>query len=682
MTDSIQESISIKRLLSENQYKIPVYQRNFDWSEPQIQQLIDDIQDYAEKGDDATVYYIGSLVIHEKAGQFEILDGQQRFTTLCLLAIYLKYRLPNRFDCFKKPNLSFESRSKSEFTINKLFDIFCKEESSEHASSIKLPELISTIDTKKANPSIIEGFKAIDRVIAKKFGDNKDGTLLKFANYLMQQVKILPVLVPKNTDVTHYFEVMNNRGEQLEKHEVVKANLLSVVQKDEQAMATINKVWLACADMSRYVQLGFSVEERKAIFDENFLTYNFESLTKKINIEAGDPNSDLAPSVKSLFFTFEQTLSKGTELQLKKDKSDDGKIKADNSDEGKSERFTSVIDFPNFLMQVLRIYMLSEFNNGVTHIVKTDLPALDDKELIKAFEKITKNDASEVKKFIYILLKLRYLFDHYIVKRERGNSGEDWSLKRYKFEDNSSSYVNSFGVDGGDTSSENWRCMTLLSAFHVSYPTNSRKNWLSAVLYWLNKKEDKFSAIDYLQFLESLAKAFMVNRYLNKTSKEYTDFIYILDEIESIDLLTEDFRELLSYGKVTVFVFNYLDYLIWKDPELLRDKKSKFSFSFKSSVEHFSPQTPKANERLDVEMLHGFGNLCLMTNTDNSSLGNDGPKQKADILMLRNSSMAPLSLKLELMITKLNDQEWSDVSIEKHEEEMFNVLKAGLERIL
>lgn len=49
MTNSIQESISIKRLLSENQYKIPVYQRNFDWSEPQIQQLIDDIQDYAEK---------------------------------------------------------------------------------------------------------------------------------------------------------------------------------------------------------------------------------------------------------------------------------------------------------------------------------------------------------------------------------------------------------------------------------------------------------------------------------------------------------------------------------------------------------------------------------------------------------------------------------------------------------
>ena len=684
MTNSIQESISIKRLLSENQYKIPVYQRNFDWSEPQIQQLIDDIQDYAEKGGDATVYYIGSLVIHENAGQFEILDGQQRFTTLCLLAIYLKYRLPNRFDCFKKPNLSFESRSKSEFTINKLFEIFCKEESSEHASSIKLPELISTIDTKKANPSIIEGFKAIDRVIAKKFGDNKDGTLLKFANYLMQQVKILPVLVPKNTDVTHYFEVMNNRGEQLEKHEVVKANLLSAVQGDKQAMATIQRVWLACADMSRYVQLGFSVKEREAIFGETAEDFKLtipDGLLEKEGF--GFIKSDLGSQNQLPKFTFNDSISEGKISQIEKTEDSGNKNKADNGDEGKSERFTSVIDFPNFLMQVLRIYMLSEFNNGVTNIDKTDLPALDDKELIDAFKSSIGKDAKKVKDFVFLLLKLRYLFDHYIVKRDRGGVKEDWSLKRYKFEDNSSRYVNSFGVDGGDTSSENWRCMTLLSAFHVSYPTNSRKNWLSAVLYWLNKKEDKFSAIDYLQFLESLAKAFMVNRYLNKTSKEYTDFMYILDEIESLNLLTEDFRGLLSYGKVTVFVFNYLDYLIWKDPELLRDKKSKFSFSFKSSVEHFSPQTSKIDNILQADDLHRFGNLCLMGSSENSSLSNDSPQEKVRTLLGKRASMAPLSLKLELMMKLVPEKgEWLDKHVKVHEEKMINVLKADIERVL
>ena len=679
MTSSVQESISIRQLLSENQYKIPVYQRNFDWGEPQIQQLIDDIQDYTQKENNASVYYIGSLVIHQKIGYFEILDGQQRFTTLCLLAIYLKYRLANNFDWFKEPNLSFESRSKSEFTIGKLFDIFCNYGSSEHTSSIKLPELISKIDAKEANPSIIEGFKSIDRVIAKKFNDDKDNSLINFTSYLINQVRILPVVVPKNTDVTHYFEVMNNRGEQLEKHEVVKANLLSVVQKDKQAMATIHKVWLACADMSRYVQLGFSVEERKAIFVESFLTDSFENLTRKLNIEANDTNSDLASNLNRAFFNFEQTLSKGKVLQLAKDKRSADKSNSDN-DEGKAERFTSVIDFPNFLMQALRIYMLRESENNIIDEVKIDLPALDDKELINAFKTKVGKDINKVKNFVSLLLKLRYLFDHYIVKRDRGGIKEDWSLKCYKFEDNSSSYVNSFGVDGGDTSSENWRCMTLLSAFHVSYPTNSRKNWLSAVLYWLDKQEDKFSANVYLAFLESLARSFMVNRYLVSPSKEYMDFMYNLDNSEKLNLVVGDFSELLKYGKVNIFIFNYLDYLIWKDAELLKDKKSKFRFSFKSSVEHFSPQTSKINEILSEDKLHSFGNLCLMGSSENSSLSNDSPQEKVRTLESKRGSMAPLSLKLEIMMKLVPEKgEWLDDHVKVHEEKMINVLKADIE---
>ncbi|MFC6381694.1 DUF262 domain-containing protein [Psychrobacter glacincola] len=680
MTNSIQESISIRQLLSENQYKIPVYQRNFDWGEPQIQQLIDDIQDYTQKENNASVYYIGSLVIHQKTGYFEILDGQQRFTTLCLLAIYLKYRLANNFDWFKEPNLSFESRSKSEFTINKLFDIFCRKGDSEYSYSTRLPELIGTIDTKKANPSIVEGFKAIDRVITKKFGDD-DNLLLKFASYLTDQVKILPVLVPKNTDVTHYFEVMNNRGEQLEKHEVVKANLLSVVQKDEQAMATIHKVWLACADMSRYVQLGFSVEERKAIFGETAEGFKLiipDGLLEKEDF--GFIKSDLDSKNQLPKFTLNDSISKGKTSRLEKTKDTSNKNKAGNSDEGKLERFTSVIDFPNFLIQVLRIYMLRESENNITDEVKIDLPALDDKELINAFKTNVGKDINKVKNFVSLLLKLRYLFDHYIVKRDRGGVKEDWSLKRYKFEDNSSSYVNSFGVDGGDTFSENWRCMTLLSAFHVSYPTNSRKNWLSAVLYWLDKQEDKFSAIDYLQFLESLAKYFMINRYLVSPSKEYVNFMYNLDNSEKPNLVASDLGELLKYGKVAAFVFNYLDYLLLKDDSFIIDDKDKFRFSFKSSVEHFSPQTSKIDNILQADDLHRFGNLCLMSSSENSSLSNDSPREKVRTLLGKRASMAPLSLKLELMMKLVpKEGEWLDDHVKVHEQEMINILKADIE---
>lgn len=683
MSSSTKKPLNLQQLLGQDDYKIPVYQRNYDWGESQIQQLIDDIQDYAEKNDKSTSYYIGSLVVHQKTDYFEILDGQQRFTTLCLLACYLKHRLPESFKWYKEVNLGFESRSESGFSIDQLFKVFCSRKDHEYISSAKLSELISTIDTKKANTSILEGFKAIDRVITRNFNNKVEESLNKFTNYLLNQVKILPVLVPKNTDVTHYFEVMNNRGEQLEKHEVVKANLLSAVQEDKQAMATIQKIWLACSDMSRYVQLGFSVDERNAIFgeisdsnlSEDSLVKKFEFLTNQIFKISNDSGSSI--SSESLGLTLGDALLNGNNLRVQENESSSKKTRPDKNDEGKEERFTSIIDFPNFLMQVLRIYLKSEPG-------KESL-ALDDKDLITAFRENIGKDVRSVKSFVITLLNLRYLFDRYVIKRERGSIKEDWSLKCYKFDNNSSSYVNSFGMDEGDKSGENLSCMMLQSAFHVSYPTNSRKNWLSAVLYWLSDKEKStpITAEEYLKFLENLARAFMVNRYLMLMPKEYADFMYTINESEQFILSSENLSQLLSYGSTRVFVFNYLDYLLWKTPELLQKKKSKFRFSFKSSVEHFSPQTPKANEVLEEKVLHSFGNLCLMGTSENSSLSNDSPQEKQRILERRRGSMTPLSLKLELMMaTVLKENAWNDTDIKSHKEDMFKVLKEDIERVI
>lgn len=671
MTNSNRNSFNLRQLLSEEQYKIPVYQRNYDWGESQIQQLIDDIQDYAEKDDKSISYYVGSLVVHQKTDYFEILDGQQRFTTLSLLACYLKYRIPDGFGWYKKVNLGFESRSKSEFTINKLFDVFCSSETSKYDSPGKLSELVNIVSTNKTNASILEGFKVVDRVITSNFAEKGADSLNEFANYLLEKVKILRVCVPQNTDVTHYFEVMNNRGEQLEKHEVVKANLLSAVQEDMQATVVIQKVWLACADMSRYVQLGFSVDERKAIFSEHstgFLLERFEDLTNKVIIQSDSSGS------KNRLLSFEGALEAGKELRKEGDRG--GTSGNDDRDEGKAERFTSVIDFPNFLMHVLRIYIKSQSDEV--------LPSLDDKDLIDAFKNFIDKDIEKVKGFIFSLLKLRYLFDQYIVKRERASDKEDWSLKRYKFDKNGSSYVNSFGIDEGDKSGENLSCMMLLSAFHVSYPTNSRKNWLSAVLYWLNDKEKStpIRAEEYLKFLESLARAFMVNRYLTTTPKEFRDFMYIVDRSVKFTVSNEVLSESLRYGRVRVFAFNYLDYLLWKDTELLQETKSKFRFSFKSSVEHFSPQTSRVNEILPETELHGFGNLCLMSISENSSLSNDIPQQKAKILESQRNKMAPLSLKLELMIATLEDTPWNYEAIKVHKNKVFDILKEDVELAL
>lgn len=57
---------------------------------------------------------------------------------------------------------------------------------------------------------------------------------------------------------------MNTRGEQLEKHEVLKARLMGHLNKEEQI--PFAKIWDACSDMSRYVAMGFDKGLRDQIF--------------------------------------------------------------------------------------------------------------------------------------------------------------------------------------------------------------------------------------------------------------------------------------------------------------------------------------------------------------------------------------------------------------------------------
>lgn len=116
-------SFSVKTLLTdENNYLVPMYQRNYAWGEGEINQLIQDVLDYQKKSDQQDTpqtYYIGTLVVYKRDdGRFEVIDGQQRFTTLTLLALCLK-RLASQgssdvdMQWYDRPNLDFECRAKS-----------------------------------------------------------------------------------------------------------------------------------------------------------------------------------------------------------------------------------------------------------------------------------------------------------------------------------------------------------------------------------------------------------------------------------------------------------------------------------------------------------------------------------------------------------------------------------------
>lgn len=638
--------LDIRMLLDGSaEYLIPVYQRNYAWKEEQISQLIQDVIDYVPLKDEGRDYYIGTLVTYERNDNlhtfYETIDGQQRVTTLTLLLSAIKHDYPEiDLSWYQGVNIEFESRKSSSETLARLYD-----SGSIFSSSLNL------------NQSLINGYELCSKILKKKLNEN--GLNIKsFAGYLLERVKILRVTVPGDTDLNHYFEIMNNRGEQLEKHEILKSRFLEILNNSDDEKNVLyqhvfNLVWEACSDMERYLQYGFTVEQRDIVFgkeDWNTLQpTSFSELTESLknNPENSDEDSEerhVTEIIKTL-----------------KSKEYEDKI------EETFDRFNTVINFPNFLLQVLRVY------------TRKDIP-LDDKRLINIFDEEIKTTADKFKfacGFGFELLRCKFFFDKYIIKREFISGIDKWSLKRLKwYKGNKVGYVNTFEAEDGADEDKNRTILMLLAMFHVSTPTQVYKHWLNAALYFLAQKNDIVAYDEYKNHLLATVRSFVFDRFLSKDNpKEYYDIIYkstgrIERKITQLNISKLTFEE-----NIDNIIFNYLDYLLW---EKYKDKNNairNFEYSFRSSVEHYFPRNPMPGfKKLDEKDLNSFGNLCLISHSKNSSLSNYSPVAKKEHYQKQEID----SIKQWIMMNEYEPLNWDEKSIADHRQKMIEILTEDL----
>lgn len=644
MSEAITQ-LSIQRLLSGNvEYVIPMYQRNYAWEEGEITQLIQDVIDYLPKpGDKVRNYYIGSLVVYErpdtKTPVFETIDGQQRLTTLSLLTSYLKNTKAVDLDWYSHLCIHFDSREHSRDTFSAIFEGRFKDDPAEELTE------------KQINTGILNGYRLIQKVLPQKLKEN-GVSAQHFAEFLFRYVQIMRVKVPADTDLNHYFEIMNSRGEQLEKHEVLKARMLEKLQDCQQSQNCLHAVWEACANMERYVQMGFTTCQRNSIFGVkdwgSFQPKDFDALS--VSMQRNQERVD----TQAASFTLDQIIANPPI----------GAEEAESNNET-PERFNTVINFPNFLLHVLRVD------------TQVDIP-LDDKRLLDTFEThVLKqpDPAAAVKRFTFNLLRCKYLFDQYVIKREFIKGSDGWSLKRLKWnEGGRGSYVNTFGDEDG-REGINRRILMLLSAFHVSTPTLVYKHWLNAVLHHLFHAE-QVDALAYLQQMESVAKAFVFDRFLApEAGLEYFVMIYAnkgVCQTHRDSVAAETLESRLSFGNIeNNLVFNFLDYLLWLENVAVEPVKS-YEFTFRSSVEHYYPQHPlQGIAQLPPGELNSFGNLCLISHEKNSRLSNFTPGQKKEFYQKNTLD----SVKQHLM---MKAETWDANAIREHYQQMKEVLLTSL----
>ncbi|MBO5362386.1 MAG: DUF262 domain-containing protein [Paludibacteraceae bacterium] len=616
---------------TDSHYVIPRYQRAYAWEDKEIIQLIDDINDIECK---ETVYYIGSLVVAQVKGKentYEVVDGQQRLTTLYLLLQYLVYREALNGELSK--TLSFDCRENSNYTLSHIEQVINK----------------TIEEEERLEQSIVNGIEAIRQKFSSDNIDVDDFTSR------LQQVVIYRIEVPKNTDLNRYFEIMNTRGEQLEQHDILKAQLMSYIDnRSESEQEFFARVWDACSDMTGYVQMHFHPSERQNIFGWSWNAYPEDKWENYRNCF-----SSIKETEKSL------VLSKIIQQDFKVDDTDG--VLEDNS----HVRFDSIIDFPHFLLHSLRVFVKLYVDS------KNELlgELLDDKKLIIDFDNVIKYgsiDDEPIKKnceyfstlFIVHLLQTRYLFDKFIIKREYIGEDQDgkWSLKELYTtggKSNKKAYYANTSLNYDNEwertyAPRNKECLMIQSALRVSYTSPKVMHWITDLLCWL------FYDVDIpllTEEAERVAAEAVHNNFLE--GKNY------------------------ALGVATPHVvFNFLDYLIWKKN---KSTYQDFEFEFRNSVEHWYPQNPSDGsiERWDDK--DRFGNLCIISRSVNSKFSNLSPESK---MKSYRKHVEKGSLKLRIMGTLINgvprggNEAWINKLCDKHENEMLNLLREAIAKYI
>lgn len=642
-------------------YEVPIYQRNFAWEKDEISALVQDVYD-AYKSPEKKIYFIGTLVTFHTGDQiYEVIDGQQRLTTIYLVLAELRSPCANK--------LTYRARKKSNDTIQK----------------------IPSFDIEERDNGIVKGFEyaksAINEIVS---GD--DG----FRNYFLNSVRIIHYQVPKDIDLNHYFEIMNSRGEQLEKHEIIKARLIEKLNDTDKAK--FNRLWEFCSEMNVYIQQKYG---EPAIFGKSLRGFEISTF-------------DALPKVDG-------NVTKLKIIDLIDDENENENELVKQGERDRIDTFQPIMDFSNFLLIVLKLTRIEESSFSPTSF------NLDDKELIHEFDKVQLDEAF-VKRFGFNLMRAKYLLDNYIVHHSYEDDtieSNPWKLQ-YWHKDGKNEYLKN--LDG--ESDYQHKLLQLLSMFEVSFTARQRKNYLFYCLLYLFRSEDS-DIKKYYEFVSGLADKYFKDVYLEKeklnqinTPKPGSfDKIVLHDNVLDITSEHKDssfFTVIYGDGTekskgIPLFVFNYLDYKLWeKYANELRGKGTKegdkertdffaslgcgdfglkevfdqFYFSrTRRSLEHYYP-TANANGENgapNVAQINCLGNFAMIGSEANSSGSNWSPKTKLDHYLddsgkIKHVSVA--SIKFMIMMQKCKDnqsareagKEWNPDDIEAHQYKMLEVL--------
>jgi hypothetical protein len=236
--------ISTQALFQQGMFSIPNYQRGYAWQQQQVKEFLEDLQEAADGN--VGEHYTGTITVIQKGEKtvfprnfkvFDVVDGQQRLTTITIFIFAVHNRLKalgSDEDTLSDILKTIIYRKEAILQLNNDSDQFYKE--------FILDKTVTSLPnsyTNKAQLNLSNAKKQITRFLD---GYKKIREVEKFYDCLMTRFKVNFYSLSKESDVGVVFETMNNRGLSLTEIDKVKNYLvyLSARMNDERLSSYIN----------------------------------------------------------------------------------------------------------------------------------------------------------------------------------------------------------------------------------------------------------------------------------------------------------------------------------------------------------------------------------------------------------------------------------------------------------
>jgi len=302
---------------SEFEYVIPSYQRPYAWTVDQASELFDDLKSFYESEEEEG-YFLGSIVLikGEEKPLAEVIDGQQRLTTLTILfsAMACAHDEANK-DELKgyvvepgkkvekiepKPRLSLRERDRAFFR--------------KYVQEFRLAELGALDESalqNEAQTNIVRNAMHLQEAVEKAF--KTPDALIEFASFLTTRCYLVAVSTPNEMSAFRVFSVMNSRGLDLQPTDIIKADIIGKM-KSEFDRQNYNDKWEEMEveltregfrDLFTYLRMIYAKEKAKRTLLEEFREHVLpENPDPKIFIDSVlEPYSEALDFIRNASYT-------------------------------------------------------------------------------------------------------------------------------------------------------------------------------------------------------------------------------------------------------------------------------------------------------------------------------------------------------------------------------------------